>query len=189
MAGAERSSKSRTPPRAGGGALVQARLFVTCAAIAALQLGACASKAVRPAAPAPAAVAVQPVCADFSFPIYFQTNSARLTEAAAQVVRDAAARVRGCKIGRIDVVGLADADGAASRNLVVSRERAAAVADALARAGLPRPSFDIDAVGAMGALTPDGRPEPLRRRTEVIIRAAPPPGPATPSGASAAPAR
>ncbi len=152
---------------------MQSRLTATCAAIAALQFGACASRdaASPPAAPVTAA---QPVCADFSFPIYFETNSARLPEAALQVLGDAAARVRGCTLGRIDVVGLADADGTASRNLAVSRERAAAVADALARAGLPRPTFDIDAVGSAGALTPDGRPEPLRRRTEVIIRASPP---------------
>lgn len=155
---------------------MRCRLPMICAAIAALQLGACASRQAQPPSVAPTVFGA-PVCADFSFPIYFQTNSARLTDAAQQVIRDGAARVRGCALGRIDVVGLADADGTASRNMAVSRERAAAVAEALALAGLPRPTFDIDAVGAMGALTPDGRPEPLRRRTEVIIRAAPPPAP------------
>jgi len=115
-------------------------------------------------------------CSDFSFPIYFETNSARLTDAGAQLVREAAERVRGCALGRIDVVGLADVGGTDARNLAVSRERAEAVADALARAGLPRPAFDIDAAGTLGAATPDGRPEPVRRRTEVVIRAAPPTG-------------
>lgn len=149
-------------------------LIIAAVATAAVAAG-CAS---RPApAPAPqAANAIPVVCADFSFPIYFETNSDRLTAAAMQVLNDGASRVRGCRMGRIDVVGLADADGAAARNMELSRRRATVVADALAAAGLPRPVFDIDAVGAAGALTPSGRPEPLRRRTEVVIRAAPPGG-------------
>jgi outer membrane protein OmpA-like peptidoglycan-associated protein len=121
-----------------------------------------------------------PVCADFSFPVYFGTSADRLSEAALQVVRDAALRVRGCALGRIDVVGLADAGGSAGGNLALSRRRAAAVATALAGAGLPRPVFDVDAVGDSGATTPAGDPEPLRRRTEVVIRAAPPPPAAAP---------
>lgn len=59
--------------------------------------------------------------------------------------------------------------------MTVSRRRAQAVADALSRAGLPSPTFDIDAVGSAGAVTPEGQPEPLRRRTEVVIRASAPP--------------
>ena len=142
-------------------------------------LAACASHhPAKPAASAPASVAQ--VCTDFSFPIYFETGSDRLTAAARQVVSDATRRVRGCVFGRIDVVGLADADGAASRNLALSRQRAASVAAALAAGGLPRPSFDIEALGQNGALTEDGGPEPLRRRTEVVIRASPPPPPPPP---------
>ena len=155
------------------------KLFVL-AALPLAALGGCGSP--RRAAPAPgAAVALPaPVCADFSFPVYFQTNSGQLTEAARQVVIDAAQRVRGCTLGRVDVVGLADADGAASRNMALSRQRAAAVADALSQAGLPRPTFQVDAVGAAGAVTPEGQPEPLRRRTEVVIRAAAPTAAAAP---------
>jgi outer membrane protein OmpA-like peptidoglycan-associated protein len=114
---------------------------------------------------------------DFSFPVYFDTASDRLSPAALTVVSDAAQRVRGCTLGRIDVVGLADAAGSDRANLAVSRRRAASVAAALAAAGLPRPTFDIDAIGAAGALAADGSPEPLRRRTEVVIRASPPPPP------------
>ena len=114
---------------------------------------------------------------DFSFPVYFDTNSGQLTEAARAVVADAAERVKGCVLGRIDVVGLADATGGAGVNLTVSRRRANAVAEALTRAGLPRPTLDIDAVGSAGAVTPEGQPEPLRRRTEVVIRASAPPAP------------
>lgn len=141
---------------------------------------------------APRAAPRLPVCVDFSFPIYFDTNSGQLTAAAESVVRDAGERLQGCAIGRVEVLGLADAVGSASANLAVSRRRAAAVADALARAGLPRPSFEVAAAGASGALTPEGTPEPLRRRVEVVVRASPSspgtapsaPGPAAPPTAT-----
>jgi peptidoglycan-associated lipoprotein len=152
-------------------------------AIAALSLAACASEAPPPAPAKPAAASNRTqVCTDFSFPIYFDTASDQLTAAARQVVADAASRVRGCVFGRIDVVGLADADGAANRNMALSRRRAASVAAALAAGGLPRPEFDIDAVGQAGAVTTGGDSEPLRRRTEVVIRASLPPQPPKPGG-------
>jgi outer membrane protein OmpA-like peptidoglycan-associated protein len=71
-------------------------------------------------------------------------------------------------------LGLADADGAARRNMVLSRKRAVVTAEALAAYGLPAPTFDIEALGKSGAVTPGGEPEPLRRRTEVVIRASSP---------------
>jgi outer membrane protein OmpA-like peptidoglycan-associated protein len=141
-----------------------------------LGLAACAQT--RPPKPPPAAPIAR-VCADFNFPIYFETGSDRLTAAAQLVLDDAAARVRGCGFGRIDVMGLADADGTARRNLALSRRRAASVGQALAAAGLPRPVFDLEGMGQAGAVTSAGVPEPLRRRAEVVIRAYdPPPAPA-----------
>jgi peptidoglycan-associated lipoprotein len=119
------------------------------------------------------AVEPAPICADFSFPIYFENNSDQLGAAAMQVIGDGAARVRGCDIQRVELLGLADATGSARTNLEISRRRAASVAEALVAAGLPRPAFDIGAAGQSGALTPAGAPEPLRRRTEVVIRARP----------------
>ena len=142
---------------------------------AAAALCACASHHRDKPAEAPAPPGQ--VCTDFSFPIYFETGSDRLTGAARQVVADAVRRVHGCVFGRIDVVGLSDADGAAGRNLALSRGRAASVAAALAAGGLPRPSFDIEALGQNGAVGSGGNPEPLRRRAEVVIRASPPPPP------------
>ncbi len=131
---------------------------------------ACADRPKPVAGLAPPPVA----CADFSFPIYFDTGSDQLTAPAREAIRYAALRVKGCKLGPVAVVGLADADGRARRNLVLSRRRAVVTAEALAAAGLPAPTFDIEALGEQGARTADGA-EPLRRRTEVVIRASPPP--------------
>ena len=147
-----------------------ARLGVCAVGALLLALGACTTT------PKPVAVAPPPaVCADFNFPIYFEKGSDQLTAPAQQEIAFAAARVKGCKLGPINVLGLADADGPARRNLVLSRKRATVVAQALATAGLPTPTFDIEALGESGSLTPSGEPEPLRRRTEVVIHASPPP--------------
>lgn len=160
-------------------------LFLAGLGLAGLGLAGCNNGKPAPVAAAHRALAPPSgpqVCIDFSFPIYFETASDRLSPAALSVVNDAAQKVRGCTLGRIDVVGLADAGGTDRVNMAVSRRRAASVATALAAAGLPRPTFDIDAVGASGALTTNGEPEPLRRRTEVVIRASAPPAPAAPAG-------
>jgi flagellar motor protein MotB len=114
------------------------------------------------------------LCADFSFPIYFEKGSDQLTAQARQEISFAAARVKGCTLGPVAVFGLADADGAVRRNLVLSRQRAVIVAEALAASGLPAPTFDIQALGESGAVAPGGDRLPLRRRAEVVIRASAP---------------
>jgi outer membrane protein OmpA-like peptidoglycan-associated protein len=120
------------------------------------------------------AAAPQPVCTDFNFPIYFEKGSDQLTVPAQQEIAYAALRVKGCKLAPIQVLGLADADGAVHRNLVLSRQRAGVVARALAASGLPAPTFDIEALGESGSVTPSGQSETLRRRTEVVIHASNP---------------
>jgi len=112
-------------------------------------------------------------CTNFSFPIYFEKNSDQLTGPAHAVLDSSGARARACKVTKVEVLGLADADGTAQHNLALSRRRAEIVAQALATYGLPRPAFDIDALGEAGARAVDGKPEPLRRRTEVVIHAEP----------------
>jgi len=133
-------------------------------------LAACATPPKPVAGPATPPV----VCADFNFPIYFEKGSDQLTAQAQQEITYAAARVKGCRLAPIQVLGLADADGAVHRNLVLSRQRAGVVVRALAASGLPAPTFDIDAIGEAGSITPSGQVETLRRRTEVVIRAANP---------------
>ena len=114
-------------------------------------------------------VVAQPACRDFSFPIYFETGSDRLTRDALQLISDSAARVTACKVAEVQVTGLADADGSAQRNLELSRRRALVVTQALATRGYPTPRIDVSAAGEAGATTSAGE-APLRRRTEVNVR-------------------
>ena len=113
------------------------------------------------------------ICASGRFDVYFVENQARLTDAATLLLNTAAEKARDCRIQRVRVIGLADATGAPDVNLSLSQRRARAVADALARAGMPAPAFELNAVGDAGAVTPSGADELLRRRAEVIIEAAP----------------
>lgn len=112
-------------------------------------------------------------CADSSFPIYFESGQTSLTSAAMQALKAEANRAKSCRVQEVLVLGLADADGSAQRNMDLSRARATQVATALAAEGLPAPTFDLEAAGESGAVTPAGSPEPLRRRAEVVIRMGP----------------
>lgn len=108
-------------------------------------------------------------CADKRFEVYFVPDRATLTDAARQAIGMTATQLQGCRIKHVKVTGLADArSGTAAVNQTISEQRARAVAEALAGAGLPAPAFDIEASGAQGAVV-GGVNNPLRRRTEVLI--------------------
>lgn len=112
-------------------------------------------------------------CTDKRFEVYFAENEARLTTAALQAIGLTATQLQGCEIKRVQVVGLASASGDVASNLSLSERRATAVAEALVAAGWPTPVFELGAVGDAGATTTAGTNEPMRRRTEVVVEAAP----------------
>lgn len=112
-------------------------------------------------------------CAAQRFEIYFADGEARLTEPARQAIGLTAAQLQGCQIKSVKVLGLADARGGAAANQSLSERRATAVAEALAAAGWPSPAFEVGAAGDDGAVNAAGVREPLRRRTEVLVDAAP----------------
>ncbi|QDH72099.1 OmpA family protein [Brevundimonas sp. M20] len=112
-------------------------------------------------------------CTAKRFDVYFAENEARLTSAALQAIGLTATQLQGCDIKRVQVVGLASATGGVASNLNLSEQRAIAVAEALQAAGWPAPAFEVGAVGDAGATTAAGTNEPLRRRTEVLVEAAP----------------
>lgn len=118
-------------------------------------------------------VAEPSACTAKRFEVYFAEGEARLTDVARQAIGLTATQLQGCRIDKVQVIGLADASGGANANQTLSERRAVAVAEALAAAGWPAPAFDVDGVGDQGAAMPGGVNEPMRRRTEVLVEASP----------------
>lgn len=112
-------------------------------------------------------------CTEKRFEVYFTEGEARLTGPARQAIGMTAAQLQGCDIRKVQVLGLASATGDAAENMDLSQRRAVAVAEALTAAGWPAPVFDVNAAGDTGAVAATGVNEPMRRRTEVLIDAAP----------------
>ncbi len=115
-----------------------------------------------------------PACQDVTVPVYFEPNVAALTRDGQRVIAAAARQARGCEVKAVRVVGLADAAGDPAANLELSKQRASSVAAAVARAGLPAASFDVEAFGQAGSVTPDGRVQPVRRRADITLDLAAP---------------
>jgi len=113
-----------------------------------------------------------PRCQDQTVQIYFEPDAAEVTPEGRRVIAEAAALARGCTVGRVSVLGLADAQGDPGANLELSKKRAQSVTAALVAAGLPGAEFDLAAAGQAGATTADGRSAPLRRRADVTLHMA-----------------
>lgn len=114
-----------------------------------------------------------PACQPMTVSLYFEQNSAQITDEAQTVLGAAAGQTRGCQVERVRVTGLADAPGAADANLELSRARAAAVSAALTAVSLhEHAEFEVVSLGAMGAVTNQGA-APLRRRVDVAISQSP----------------
>ncbi len=112
-------------------------------------------------------------CAAKRFDVYFAENADTLTDSARTAIALTATQLQGCEIRSVQVLGLSDSTGGADANQSLSERRAVAVAQALTAAGWPAPAFQIAAAGDAGATTSAGAEEPLRRRTEVVVEAAP----------------
>jgi outer membrane protein OmpA-like peptidoglycan-associated protein len=143
------------------------RFQIVIAAIAALVVAGCTTRPDRDA------IVADADCAPIRFDVYFATDQAELTPVAAEAVRMSAAKAAGCRVDRVRVLGLADAQGGATANLNLSERRAQAVTTALEATGLPTPVFEVQAAGDVGATTAAGANAPLRRRTEVLIESRP----------------
>ena len=120
------------------------------------------------------AVVVEPnACTPQRFAVYFRDGEAGLTDAARHAIGLTATQLQGCEIRKVNVIGLTDARGGPTANLDLSERRALAVTEALEAAGWPSPVFSLIVAGESGSVTADGASEPMRRRTEVLVDAAP----------------
>jgi outer membrane protein OmpA-like peptidoglycan-associated protein len=111
-----------------------------------------------------------PECPDQRVQIYFEPNSAAVTDEGRAVLAQAAKAAQGCTVKSVHVLGLADAAGAPDANLELSRRRADSVTAALAAAGLPAAEFEVAGAGQEGAVTDAGEAQPLRRRADVVVK-------------------
>jgi peptidoglycan-associated lipoprotein len=114
-------------------------------------------------------VKATPHCVDQTVQIYFEPESAEVTKEGRAVLAAAAQQSKPCKVTSVDVLGLADATGAADVNLEISKRRAQSVTAALAAVGLPVGEFKVSAAGQAGATTADGKARPLRRRADIVL--------------------
>jgi outer membrane protein OmpA-like peptidoglycan-associated protein len=115
-------------------------------------------------------VKAPPACQDVTVPVYFEPNVAQLTPEGRRVIAAAARSAAPCRVDAVRVLGLADAAGDPAANLELSKKRADAVADAVAKAGLPAATFDIEAAGQAGSVTGDGKVVPVRRRADITLK-------------------
>ena len=128
--------------------------------------------ALRPAAPAPRAAAPAPATSPArAFLVFFDWNSATLTEGARSVIATAARNVG--QVGSVTVVatGHADRSGPDAYNLNLSRQRAESVKAELVRLGVPAREISVAARGEAEPLvqTDDGVREPQNRRVQIVL--------------------
>ncbi len=104
--------------------------------------------------------------------MFFDWDRAELTPRARQVVAEAAKATTRVQVTRIEVNGYTDTSGTARYNQGLSVRRAEAVANELARAGVPRGSISIQGLGQTRLLVPtaNGVREPQNRRVEITLR-------------------
>ncbi len=131
--------------------------------------------ATRPAPPPEGddvtAAALEPVCDDMPFVVYFGWDNAAITPQAQRVIERAADQARACEITRITVVGHADTSGDAGYNLGLSARRAGMVREELVRQGIAGSLIMVEGLGEQqpAVATGDGVREPLNRRAEATI--------------------
>ena len=102
-----------------------------------------------------------------SFAVYFETGSALLSVPARNTITDTARAWDRLDAQRIDVVGFADATGAAASNQVLADERARAVVQGLLQAGVP--AERIDSTGRIASASA-GTAAQDRRADIVLVR-------------------
>jgi outer membrane protein OmpA-like peptidoglycan-associated protein len=148
------------------------RIIIAAATIA---LSACASSSAQePAAATPAAFNASE-CYDRAFEIYFDQYAADLSPEARSAISTVDTSLRGCRITRVRIIGLAGALGDTASNQELSERRAQIIADYLARStSWPRSTYQLSAVGETGATLADGSPELMRRRAHIAVTAVAP---------------
>ena len=127
--------------------------------------------AVAPA-PAPAPVVTPAPAPARTYLVFFDFDSATLTDRARQITSEAAQNSKRVAVTKIEVSGHADRSGSPQYNQALSQRRAEAVAAELGRLGVKREEIVVQAFGESRPLVPtaDGVREPQNRRVELVLR-------------------
>ena len=104
------------------------------------------------------------------FLVYFDWNRAELTPGGATLVREFVEFYDPAHVRRIVVVGHTDRSGEPLYNEELSLRRAETVAEELKRLGIEAAVISVEAKGEAepAVSTPDGVPEQLNRRAEIV---------------------
>jgi outer membrane protein OmpA-like peptidoglycan-associated protein len=105
------------------------------------------------------------------FTLYFQQNSSELVPESESTLRKIIRLLRQLPPARIRVAGYTDTVGTVEKNMVLSRKRANAIAEIIAKEDTGPNFIDIRGYGEHGLLvsTPDDTPEERNRRVTVTI--------------------
>ena len=117
----------------------------------------------------PQLVEVDEVPEELELTVYFDYDSAALTDASRAIIAARSAEAREFDVSTITVQGNTDTSGSAAYNQRLSQRRANVVRDALVANGIDASVITIEALGESNPAKPtaDGIREPLNRRTEV----------------------
>ena len=123
-------------------------------------------------APAAAAAAVPAPVPVRTYLVFFDWDSADLTDRARQVIAEAAQGSTRVRTTRIEVSGYADRSGTAQYNRKLSLRRADAVTAELVRDGVAREQIGVAGYGDSNPLVPTaaGVREPQNRRVEIVLK-------------------
>jgi outer membrane protein OmpA-like peptidoglycan-associated protein len=123
-------------------------------------------------APAPQVTPAPAPAAPRNYLVFFDHNSAQLTEAARAILRTAADNARAGRTSRITATGHADRSGGDAYNEQLSLRRADAVRAELVRLGIPANQIATAGRGERDPLvqTRDGVREPQNRRVEIVLQ-------------------
>jgi peptidoglycan-associated lipoprotein len=146
------------------------KMFAAVALAAAL--GACET---FPGASDDAAAFDPAACYEREFNVYFDETDATLSPEAREAIDAVGTALRGCRIDRVRIVGMADAALEAEISIEISEARARAIRDYLeSEFRWAHDKFELRARGDRGAVTDEGLARPLRSRARVVATASAP---------------
>ncbi len=124
-----------------------------------------------PIAAPPPLPAPPPVVERRVFQVFFDWDRYTITQDGMRIIEQAAAAYRAGAPVQIQVTGYTDRSGSPGYNQRLSERRAAAVADALTRLGVPRNDMIVGGRGENENRVPtaDGVREPQNRRVEIVF--------------------